>query len=41
VHPCLSLPLGPNGHTAHLKKLDDTLVTPFLIFGDSQSSNFA
>jgi len=32
VHPCLSLPLRPSGHTAHLKKLDDSLVTPFLIF---------
>jgi hypothetical protein len=27
VHPCLSLSLGPSGHRARLKRLDDGLMT--------------
>jgi hypothetical protein len=38
VHPCLSLSLGPSGHKAHLKRLNDSLMTlwQFGSYGFSQ-----
>ncbi len=37
VHPCLSLTLGPSGHRAHLKWLDDGLMTLLrLILGSNR-----
>jgi hypothetical protein len=42
VHPCLSLTLGPSGQKAHLKRLDDGLMTPLpLTFGSHHPSNRA